>query len=950
MNQNLMLGMLGLGLVGPLFGATLGAQSKGVLGRDNADFARRLFENRYTDLAGSLCRTITDNGASGIEQLEIQALGFELRVREISRSRDLATRVPELQEVIASENAFIKENGRTSVGDVVRTNLPSVYLELAGTLNALLEREKDPAKRADLTQLGQQTFLEAKARLSERVERFAKQLQGGTGNLAYAERQHLTALFNLARMDYQNSKLHPAGAPERKQLLESALRGFQDLGFDYPDSLFNYQGIIYQGLCHEDLGRPDEALTDYEDVVALPEAFFLARDEKGFYQVGEAEADLISGATLQRVKLLTRLKRLREATAAAEEFLATIPGAVYATSGIDVLRAKALAEIASGDIARASATAQTLVDLDPQGTAGRIGSELLSTLPVGNLSPDKILALAETAAQKGEFSRALDLCRRARELGHGARDEQEIGGASFLLIGNIYRAQKRWSEASLAFDLSAELYPRSTRAPEALDAAVNTYSEIARRDKARFYSERANERMKALASRYSQHPLAAKAGIWEGRQREEAGDFAGAIQFYEKIGQTSPSYFEVSVRIANATYLQALSLAKEKSAESQPLMRKAEELYAKSITFLTKAQEETLDTAVQQRLAGWAFSARIGLATLLVEVGKPGQAQPVLIEAEKRTGNDPDRTAAVWSLRIQGLQAEGRVDEAVRLFEALLQSNPDAPAISRSAGVLARALDKDANGQHEKDPASKRAEDLWRKAAFYYSLSVERALAGATALQADDVGEVAQRLYVLGLFFNHVPEGQTTFVDWQGELQDSELWETTARIYERLEAQAPSYRLAIEHARTLAILGRMAEAETIYARLFDQVRLIEPTGRFDMSVIEARPELISAYLEWGVATHAVGLETKDDGRLDRALEIYKRIFMQTTDAQRLYWQAKYFQIKLLSDRGDYDSADTAINSVKRTTDPQYDKGRFGFKDKFLSLEAELATKVFRKKK
>jgi tetratricopeptide (TPR) repeat protein len=939
---------LGLGLAGSLLGTTALAQTRGVLGRDNANFARRLLEAGYTDLSSNLCRTITDNGASGTEQLEIQALGFELKVKEIGRNPDLAARVPALRKVIEDENAFIQENGRTTVGDVVRSNLPSVYLELVGTLNALVDLEKDPARRAELIQLGQQTFTEAKATLSERIERFEKVLEQGTGNVEYAERQLFISRYNLARMDYQHAQLHPNGSPERKELLESALERFQDFGFEYSDELLNYQGIIYQGLCHEGLDKDEDALIDYEDVVALRELY--AVDEKGQYQLGEEEANVISGATLWRVRLLTKMKRLREAAAAAEDFLRTIPGAEYASSGIDVMEAKAKAEIAAGDIARASATAQALVDLDPSGRAGRIGRELLSQLPVGNLSPDKILALAETAAQRGEFSRAQDLCRRARETARGARDEAEIGGQSYFLLGNIYRAQRRLHEASLAFDLAFELYPRSSKAPEALDAAVNTYSEIGRRDKSRYYSGRANERMNALATRYAQHPLAAKAGIWEGRRREEEGDYAGAIQFYEKIDPASPSYHEVSFRVANATYLQAQSLAKEKPAEAQPLLRKAEELYGKSITLLTKAMEETLDTAVQQRLATWIFSARIGLATLLIDVGKPGQAQPVLAEAEKRTGNDPERIAAVWSLRIQGLQAEGRVDEAVRLFEALLAGSPDAPAVASSAGVLARALDKAANDQFEKDAASKRAAELWRKAAFYYSLSVERALAGVAALQADVVGEVAQRLYVIGLFFNRVPEGQTTFVDWQGELSDTELWETTARIYERLGAQAPSYRIAIEHARTLAILGRMSEAVEIYARLFDQVALVDSKGKFDLSVIEARPELVSAYLEWGVATHQVALDPRDDARLDRSLEIYKRIFDQTDHTQRLWWQARYFQIKLFSDRGDYSNANEAIQNIKRTVHPDYDEGRYGFEDKFKTLEAELSKKVFKEKK
>jgi tetratricopeptide (TPR) repeat protein len=185
-------------------------------------------------------------------------------------------------------------------------------------------------------------------------------------------------------------------------------------------------------------------------------------------------------------------------------------------------------------------------------------------------------------------------------------------------------------------------------------------------------------------------------------------------------------------------------------------------------------------------------------------------------------------------------------------------------------------------------------------------------------------------------------------VDWQGELLDTQLWETTQKIYQRLESQAPSYRVAIEHARVLAILGRMPEAEAIYARLFDQVELFDAAGRFDKATVEARPELPSAYLEWGVAAHQVGLESKDAGRLDRAAAIYRRIQDNSSPDFRTWWQARFFQIRLLSDQGDYENAQTAIKSVKRNQSQNYDEGRFGFKDKFLGLEAELSKKVITK--
>ncbi|MSR61669.1 MAG: hypothetical protein EXS08_04370 [Planctomycetes bacterium] len=942
MHRNL---LLSLGLVSTLVGSATSAQTKGALGRDNTDFARKLFERGYTDLAEGLCKTLTETGVTGNDQLEVQALGFELAVARIQRDPDLAGRVPALRKVIEDENAFIKANARTSTADVVRTNLPNVYLELAGTLTRLVELEKDAGKRAELIALGELVFRDGKAGLDERLKRFADAIQAGQAT-EYVVNQHRNTLFNLAKMEFQSAQLYPEGSSFRTTPLEAALKLFQDYGYDYSDKLDNYQGIIYQGLCHEGLGLPDDALTDYTDALALRELELYELDAKGQYQVGEEEANVISGATLQLVKLLTKQKRTREAIGAAEEFRRTIPGADSASAGLKVLEAKAEAEIAAGDIAGASATGQMLVDLDPDGVPGRMGRAILARLPVDDLAPDKILGIAETSSQRGEFNRALDLCRRARETAKGARDEQEIGAASFYLAGSIYKnLPGRLNEASLAFDLAAELYPNGSRAPDALNGAVNAYRELSRRDKSRFYSDRANSRMTALATKYSKHPAAANAGIFQGLQLEDLGDYAGAIQLYEKIPAGQPVYYEAAFRIASATYSLAQALKKDKPDEAAKLLALAEERFRAALTLFKRAQDETLDPAVLARINNWAFSARIGLATLLIDNNKAGELKPVLDEAEAKVGNDADKSAAVWGLRIQGLQAEGKLDEAVRLFESLLKGNPDAPGIARSAGVLARALDKAAQAEFDQDHASKKAEEQWRKAAFYYSLSVERALAGTAALQADDVSEIAQRLYVLGLFFNHVPDGQFTFVDWQGEVTDTDLWEKTARIYEKLEAQAPSKKISIAHARVLGILKRTGEAEDIYARLFDQVTLLDPKGNFDNTVVEAMPELLSAYLEWAVATNQVGLESNDDGRLDRAYSIYERIAKYSSEAMRLWWQAKYSQIKLLSDRGKYDDADLAVRNVKRGTGPKYDEGKFGFQEKLQALEAELSKKV-----
>jgi tetratricopeptide (TPR) repeat protein len=923
------------------------AQGKGVLGQENADFARKLFDEGYRDLAESLCKTIEANAPAALEQLAVTTLGFELRFDQAKRENDPQKRAQGLRQTIQDENTFLKDNSRTRAAEDVRANLPNVYIELATTLQAALKQDTaDAEKRATLLQEAVTVLTEAKDTLTKRIEEVQKRLAAQTGNPEYNERQLEVARYNLAKLNFHFASIYPDGAPERKPLLEESLKGFGDYGFDYPDSPQNYRGVIYQGLCHEALGKLDDAARDYRDAIALREQF--DTDGNGVFLVGPENADIISGAALQLVKLLTKMNREREAVAIANDYLKRTPDALAANKGPEILAAKAEAEIHGGDIAGASATAQMLQELDPQGWAGRTGRELLGRLPIFGLAPDKILKIAETAASRGDFLRALDLARQAREMVHGARDEQDVGSAALNLTGFVYRSQGRMHEATEGYDLAAELYPKGKDAPEALYSAVTLYRQLATKEKSGFYANRADQRMNTLATKYPESPRAASAGIYQGQRKEDKGDFEGARDFYSKIPKDSPSYFEAQYRLASATNQQGRNLLKDKPADAQALLATAEKEYENAMSVIQAAQAETLDPAVQAKLAGFLISCRLGLGTLYLDTNKADKVAKQLEGLEQKI-TDADVVASIWSLRIRALQAQGKVDEAVKLFESLLQTSASSPAIGSAAGILARALDASAQDLFSKDPQAKRAGELWRKASYYYSLSVKGALDGTAPLRGEDVKEVAQRLYVIGLFFNAVPEGQYTFVDWQGTVAEPDLWDEAARIYEKLDAQAPSTEIAIAHARTLAILGKVKEAEAIYARLFDQVSLFatgDTSNRFDRAVVEARPELITAYLEWGVASHVVGIATKEDALVERADTIYKRMIANTTDSSRLWWQTRFSQIRLLSDRGQYPFAKTAIESLKRNTDPEYDKGQYGFKDKFIEMEKELSKKVF----
>ena len=55
-------------------------------------------------------------------------------------------------------------------------------------------------------------------------------------------------------------------------------------------------------------------------------------------------------------------------------------------------------------------------------------------------------------------------------------------------------------------------------------------------------------------------------------------------------------------------------------------------------------------------------------------------------------------------------------------------------------------------------------------------------------------------------------------------------------------------------------------------------------------------------------------------------------------------QAQYYKTRSLIERGMYNDADILVRKLERTTD-DFDKNKFGYKDKFLAIKKDLAKKV-----
>jgi tetratricopeptide (TPR) repeat protein len=940
---------------GLLLAGAAPAQTARALGKDDAHFARLLFRRGYPDLAEDFARLVKGKGKSNPRDLaEIRALELDLRLDKASREPEALKKADLIVELVGQMEEFVRTDPNGEDADEARDRLPELYRMLAEGMAAALQQESDPERLRKLREEGDDILTRAERSFNER----RSALEEIRAEQPRAEGQYLGASFDRARTIFYHALFCAPEDPRRKDLLEKTIEAFQDFSIEWSDHLLNYHGLIFQGLAMKELGRSDEAIQVLDEAIRLRESY--GRDARGLWDMAPDAADVVSAAVLHKVLVLTAKQDYAGVAATAKDFFETTRDFASTSQGLPVMGALAQAQLAAGDGKAAAATAQKLIGLDPQGPWGGLGSQLLSEAlgkgGGGGVGPEQMLRLGERMVERGEYARAVQAARQLLAATRRTEKEANYGVEAFLLIGQAYASEGRLHEAALAFDVGAERFPAGEKAPDALWGAVNGYLELNAQERSPFYKKRLDDRMAQLARKYPKSPHAAYAQLVEARQAAAEKNYVKAAELYQLIPPGSPAYEQAEFGIGGCYFNQARRFAEErKPEEAKGYYERAESALRKTLADLDKALQKTLDRTAQAKLDALAFSARITLAQIYLAdpIRRPAEALAILEGAEEKAGGDAEKSAQAWDLRIRALEAQGKIDEGARLLESLLEKNPDPRSLVGALRTLGRALDMRATEERKKDPRSGRPDELWRKAARYYFLSAQPMLSGSS--RTSEIEEIANRLLVLGLHFSGVPEEETTFAlpkPATVRKEGGDLLEQAARLYEAVLGLTPSYRTRISLGRAYGFLGRWPDAARVYGQLFDQEPLVEKgSKRLNPAVLAAKPELLSAYLEWGYAEHQTAAAHKETERerFERAQGIYGTICNSTTEEQRLWWVAKYFLIRCLIDAGNYVEADVALRSVERTTE-DFDGGKFGFKDLFLELKEQLGTKVFRMQK
>jgi tetratricopeptide (TPR) repeat protein len=926
------------------------AQSAAVLSAHNADFMRGLIAYRYYDLAEALAKTVAASNLPETEKSNIAIIAADINDPAVGASG--AGRKDAILQAIKLREDRIAKDPASNDADILRAEVTDHYGKLANAYKDAIGEEKDPQKQAALRKEGDELFRTAEARLAAFRDEAAKNRKEDKPE---TEVPYLIAFFNLGRMKYYHSLLFAPDSIECHHAVDQAIEMLEDFGLEYSDRLVAFEAKLIVSLCHKQEGKRDDAIASAEEAIALRER--VEKDPKGVYKLDDDAASVVSKGFAQKIAFLKEVEsdeqRWDKIIALAKDYLTTTPNPLKAEMGLGVLAEQAEAYFNKGDTAQAKAGAEQLIDEDPdpRGRWRIKGRQLLASIagngtPIGPVTTGDLTKLVNAAAdfcKEDDLDQALALCRQVMRRATGpdnakvAADAMMVTGVAFYKRNANVPGGVRWlEESSAAYDFVWRHYPETPSAPEALWRALNCYNELRGAIDNPFWRKKVDECSRILREKYPDNPNVPRLQLVEAIQLEKALKFAEAAAAFEKIPvDTSLVSVEARTGAANCYLKQARKLGTAKGAEAKELQQKAKDGFKKLVDDLAALIKTTTDPKVKKNLEENALRVRINLANLYLQEKPPLAAE---IEALLKDVTTPD--SAVWALRIGALAAQDKVDEAVAMFDSAQQSvekeKLSAQPLAEIAGTLAARLDeraaaKDKAGQHSE------ARDLWKRSVPFYLRAAERSSG------PDELAQIANRLFVLGLVINGLDEkaAPTFFELADQKFADPSIWEQAAELFDRLiKGEKASYTIKIYCGRALGFLKRWQECADVLEPCMQEVKLVDARNQLDSRVWTQKPDLIPSYLELGFALRNAGLAAHDNTQLAHASQVFERIAAGTRADSKSWWYARYGLLRTLVDRGEYKDADVMMSIIQRGS-PDFDNDQYKLRAKFLQLKSEI---------
>jgi tetratricopeptide (TPR) repeat protein len=346
---------------------------------DTGELAEGLIAQGWPDLAQDLLARAARERALTWSEEAITASAHLVTLETAAKGiEDPLWRKEALLDLLAQTDTFVGRFEGTTAAATRRSDLPDLVADIGEAIVAAIRMSQDAGATEALRIQGESIFARAEKEVKARIDL-----------LAAAENRDedqdfglMAAQYNHARLLYLHATVFPRDSARRKELCAAALGEYEEFDLEYADTIFNIYAYVDMGLCLRELGKTDAALAQFDQAIAVRESWG-PMDERGHWPI-PAEAgdvvDLVCYATAEKMIELREQKKLDDVVKTGRDWFASMPKPFSAPSSMALAWELGNAQLATGDASGAAATAQSMIDEDPDGFGAELGRELLGRI------------------------------------------------------------------------------------------------------------------------------------------------------------------------------------------------------------------------------------------------------------------------------------------------------------------------------------------------------------------------------------------------------------------------------------------------------------------------------------------------------------------------------------------------------------------------------------------
>ncbi len=932
---------------------------------ESVDFAQKLAERGYFDLAQEVCDQIKATG-SAEDKTAIPFVSAGIKREMAEKEGDPEKARPLIDSAVSELEAWLKVNGGHKLANDARVTMGAIKIRLAQILNAALQTEQSPEKKAALQAEIGKLYGDVENAYRMRIRELQSKIEGDATE--DDQNAYMDSRLELPRTLLDHARYGGVEDEAKKKLLTEAIGMLDEFNFDYGDRPMAYEGYRIQGECNFELGNNEKAEELLLGAIELLQRLVDAGIEPSEYHWG-----IIRGGYISLAKMYMKVSRTRDAAARIDEYLAKDKNLKGSDPYYYMKLLKGDALFQGNERDKAIAVAKAIMSEAGEDTAwgqrakDRIAGWFNAPAAMGvKISAADLMTTIDSYMERGKYFEALQAARACIEACGTPEEREKLLVNAWYKKGQCLQEQKRNYEAAVAYETVVDLEssnPKSSLGPKACFKALSCYAQEFDAWGNPADEKRKDEFMNRLLSTWKDAKEGKNLGIIKADKLRNAKDLEGAAKAYLDVSPEAEAYEFALVQAGICYFFDAAKKwgssqksASDKSAAASE-MTKAEECLKKFLARLTdpavEPPEEENDRELRNRLK---FGAQEQLARLYSHetVGKAQECLDLVDEIAKEIPAGDDRLGKLWQLKVGAYLALDKLDDAVTVLEEMFSSYPDGAPIATASKSVAIRLDELTNKMTKEGGDEKQILANLKKVSKYYMKWLSEGPSVGLPITLRDVVGVAQILYMVAKRANGLDEKVSSFLDLKDrKITERSYWDDAAFVHEMLVSERAGklpekdrldmvIRLARCHSFVADTPQAWERAKNAYNEIVKSYKLVDAQSNLDYEVLKAKPALLGVYLELG----AVYLELGRSGQkfqYDNAITAYNNVLKVTQAGSEPWWIAKYMALNALCLRGgstDAQNARIGVDNLQRNY-PDYDEDKWGMKAKFKDLERRL---------